>query len=65
MGKILRWATAHRNRTVQDVKRVMWSDKWSVEQCKESKQQGVFREPAEKWLSDCIDPKEEDKGNIT
>jgi len=33
-----------------------------VKKPKNRGQQWVFREPSEKWLADCIHPKEKDKG---
>jgi len=32
-----------------------------VEKSKDSRQQWVFREPGEKWLNDCVHPKEQNK----
>ena len=33
-----------------------------MEKSKDPRQQWVFREPGEKWLADCIQPKKKDKG---
>jgi len=33
-----------------------------MEKSKNPRQEWVFREPGEKWLADCIQPKEKDKG---
>jgi len=60
--KRLKWATFHKDWTVEEFEKVIWRDECSVEKSKDSKQQWVFREPGEKWLADCIHPKEKDKG---
>ena len=61
VAKRLRWATVHKDWTVEDFKRVIWSDECSVDKSKDPRQQWVFREPGEKWLADCIHRKEKDK----
>ena len=62
VAKRLRWATVHRDWTVEDFKRVIWSNECSVEISKDPRQQWVFREPEEEWLAECIHPKKKDKG---
>ena len=46
---------------MEDFESVILSDKCSVEKSKDPRQHRVFREPGEKWLADCIHPKEKDK----
>jgi len=53
---------AYRDWTVEDFERVIWSDECSVEKYTDPRQHWVFRKPSEKWLADCIHPKEKDKG---
>ena len=60
--KRLNWALAHRDWTSEDFEGVIWSDECSVEKSKDPRQQWVFREPGEKWLNDCVHPKEKNKG---
>jgi len=55
------WNRAHRDWTVEDLERVIWSDNCSVEKSRDSRQYWVFREPSERWLADCIHPKENGK----
>jgi len=62
VAKRLKWAIAHKDWTAQDFEKVIWSDECSVEKSKDPRKQWVFREPGEKWLADCIQPKEKDKG---
>jgi len=62
IAKRLKWAIAHKDWTAKDFEKVIWSDECSVEKSKDPRQQWVFREPGEKWLADCIQPKEKDKG---
>jgi len=62
VAKRLKWAIAYKDWTAQDFEKVIWSDECSVEKSKDPKQQWVFREPGEKWLTDCIHLKEKDKG---
>ena len=61
MAKRFKWAIAYKDWTVEDFEKVIWSNECSVENSKDPKQQWVFREPGEKWLADCIHPKEKDK----
>jgi len=58
----LKWASIYKNWTAEDFEGVIWSDECSVEKSKDPRQQWGFREPGEKWLAECIDPKEKDKG---
>jgi len=60
--KRLNWALAHRDWTCEDFEGVIWSDECSVEKSKDQRQQWVFRKPGEKWLNDCVHPKEKNKG---
>jgi len=60
--KRLNWALAHRDWTCEDFEGVIWSDECSVEKSKDPREQWVFREPGEKWLNDCVHPKEKNKG---
>ena len=62
IAKRLKWATIHRNWTSEDFEGVIWSDECTVEKSKDPRQQWVFREPGEKWLAECIHPKEKNKG---
>jgi len=41
---------------------VIWSDECSVEKSRDPRQQWVFREPGERWHTDCVHPKEKNKG---
>ena len=41
---------------------MIWSDECSMENSRYSRQILVFREPGERWDSDCIHPKEKNKG---
>jgi len=61
IAKRLKWAIAHKNWTARDFEKVIWSDECSVEKSNDSRQHWVFRELVEKWLADCIQPKEKDK----
>jgi len=51
----------HKDWTVVDFKRLIWSRECSVAKSKDSGQQEIFREPGEKWLPECIHSKEKDK----
>ena len=62
IAKRLKWAIAHKDWTSEDFEGVIWSDECSVEKSKDPRQQWVFREPGEKWLHDCVHPKEKNKG---
>jgi len=62
VAKRLQWAIPHKNWTAEEFEKVIWSDECSVGKSKDSRQQWVFRKPGEKWLADCIWPKEKDKG---
>ena len=62
ISKRLKWTIAYKDWTVENFEKVIWSDEWSVEKSKDPRQQWVFREPCEKWLADCIHPKQKDKG---
>jgi hypothetical protein len=53
-AKRLAWALARRHWTAEDFKGVIYSDKYSVEKSKDSRQEWVFRSPKEKWLKECI-----------
>jgi hypothetical protein len=53
----LRWALAHKDWTVEDFRRVIYSDECSVEKEPAGYQRWVFRTPQEKWHNDCILPK--------
>lgn len=53
-AKHLAWARAHQNWTVEDWKRVVWSDECSVEKSGDPRTIWVFRTPQEKWNHDCI-----------
>ena len=53
---------AHRDWTAEDFEGVIWSDECSVEKSKDPRQIWVFREPGEKWLAECVYPKEKNKG---
>jgi len=41
---------------------VIWTNEYTVEKSKNSKQQCIFRQPAEKGLADCLHPKGKYKG---
>ena len=53
----LQWALAHKDWTVEDFWRVIYSDECSVEKEPAGHQRWVFRTPQEKWHKDCILPK--------
>lgn len=58
----LRWAMERRTWTAEDFEGIIWSDECSVEKSKDPRQMWVFREPDEKWLAECIQPKPKGKG---
>ena len=61
IAKRLKWVIAQKDWTAEDPEKVIWSDESSVEKSKDPRQHWVFREPGEKWLADCSQPKEKDK----
>lgn len=52
----LEWALAHRDWTLEDWKRAVWSDEYMVEKSKDPRVVWIFRSPHEKWVKDCIQP---------
>jgi hypothetical protein len=49
----LQWALAHKDCTVEDFRRVIYSDECSVEKEPAGHQRWVFQTPQEKWHNDC------------
>ena len=60
-AKRLQWAREHRNWSLTDWYRVIWSDECRVEKAGTARQRWVFRHPWEKWLPECCDPKPKHK----
>lgn len=61
VAKRLAWARAHKDWTLTDWYRVIWSDECTVERAETTKQRWVFRYPWEKWLPECCDPQPKHK----
>jgi len=62
IAKRLKWAIAYKDWRAEHFEKVIRSNECSVEKSKNPRQHWVFIEPGEKWLADCIQPKEKDKG---
>ena len=58
----LQWALAYKDWTILAWKKVIWSDECSIEKSADPRQIWVFRTPGEKWLKDCINPKQKSGG---
>jgi len=54
MVKRLAWAQEHAHWTVQDWKKVLWTDESTFSQFQQSRTSRVWREPSEEWLPACV-----------
>ena len=57
----LEWARRHQHWTVDNWRRVIWSDECSVQRAATGQRKWVFRTPIEKWYKDCIQPTQKGK----